>query len=245
VTTLAHLRVLGSTQYGKTYWCNELHQRWPSHDWHKGRRVPRISIFVDTKGTDPLWGARIRSLEPVQRALLHGAKLVYDPPRRADGIAWEEADRHLLHLWGEVQNRARRVQWSSSREPWLQLVVDEADKWEGTYIGADGKLHRHPNTLEDMAARGLGLGLRLVYVTQHPAGINPRTRNNLTEAVVFGLGDEGRRCLQAWGWPARRIAEHTSRRRYFATLTGDGWSFHEPRPRRWDTGMGEAVGAEA
>ena len=231
MTDLSHIMVLGSTQFGKTTWCNDLHVRWPPFDAHEGRRVPRYSVFVDYKGVDPLWGARIRTLQPLSAALLHGQKLVYEPPRRADDVAWEEADRDLLHLWSEVQARARRTHWSSQNDPWIQLIVDEADKWEGTYIGQDGKQRRHPSTLQDMASRGLGLGLRLVYVTQHPAGISPKTRNNLTQRVVFGLGDEGRRCIQAWGWPWQAIDRHTRRPHYFATSTRDGWTFHAPRPR--------------
>jgi hypothetical protein len=229
---LEHLRVVGSTQFGKTTWCNELHRRWPAFAWDGARKVPRYSIFVDTKGIDPLWGARVRSISPLGKAALHGQKLIWDPPRRADGIAWEEADAQLLGLWGSVQAAAQRTGWSSERDPWIQVLVDEAQQWEGTYVGADGKQHRHPGTLEDMAARGLGMGLRLVYITQYPAGIQPKTRNNLTSHVVFGLADEGRTVVENnWGWP-KQIATHTRERFYYATYTRQaGWRYNPPRPR--------------
>lgn len=227
-----HLMVLGTTGSGKTTWCNELHRRWPLHSNVEGRRVPRFSLFVNTKRQRGLWGTPVRRIEPLADALLRGPKLVWNPPRRADGIAWEDADRQLLHLWAEVQRRAEAAAWTDDQEPWLQVVVDEAHKWEGHYTGADGKRHAHPNTLEDMAALGRGLGLRLVYATQHPAGIAPHTRDNLTTRVVFHLGEEGRVVVRSWGWPEPAITRHTSRRYHFATLTRDGWSFHAPRPHR-------------
>lgn len=229
MTNLSHLLVVGATHTGKTTWLNELQRRWPTSTMAGGRRLPAYSILVDTKGQPRLWGRRIQSLEPLSAALMRGPKLVWDPPRRVDGIAWEQASRELLHLWAQVQVVARRLNWQPEWDPWLQVILDEVHKWMGPYLGADGKRHHHPSTVADMASMGLGIGLRLAAATQHPAGIDSHTRDNLTARVVFRPGDEGRRCLQSWGWPAQAIAEHTRRPHAFAAMRRDGsWSFHEP-----------------
>lgn len=216
-----HLMVLGTTGTGKTTYTNELH-----------RTFPRVSLFIDTKGGTEFWGVRIRRLDELQRHLFAGRdKLIWDPPRRADGIDWESADAQLLNLWGTVQRIGQKAKWSHDRPPWIQLIVDEAQRWEGMYTGADLKQRRHPRTLQDMAAVGLGLGLRLVYVTQYPANLDTDTRDNLRTRVVFDLEDEGRRCIQSWNWPVDDILPHVSKKHHFVTKDPvRGWVRHPPRP---------------
>lgn len=228
----SHMKVIGSTQRGKTTYCNELHREFPSHvTGPDGRRVPRYSIFVDTKGIDPIWGTKVRQLDPLGKVVLNGQKLVYDPPRLPTGIDWAVADLQLQLLWGSVQAAAQRAKWTSDRDPWIQVLVDEAQQWQGVYTGVDGKRRRHPDTLDDMAARGLGMGLRLVYITQYPAGLTPTTRNNLGTSVVYGLEDEGQRVLQSWGWPAADIKAWTDKPYHFASYHAQlGWRYHDPRP---------------
>jgi len=219
-----HIMVLGTTDTGKTTYCNEFQQR-----------ETCASIFVDTKGGSRFWGQRISNLDTqLQRHLQAGHnKLVWDPPRRVDGINWEVADAQLLRFWGRVQAAGQRQHWSHDRPPWIQLIVDEAQRWEGTYTGADRKQHRHPRTLQDMAAVGLGLGLRLVYVTQYPANLDTDTRDNLRTRIVFDLEDEARRCIQAWNWPVDEILPHVAQRHHFVTKDPvHGWRKHPPRPRR-------------
>lgn len=206
-----HMMVLGTTQAGKTTYTNQLHMRFR-----------RISVFVDTKGIDPLWGVKVRSLNPLSRTLLAGKKIVWDPPRGADGIAWERADAELLAFWVKVQETAQRAGWTSERPPWIQLIVDESQMWESE----DSK---RPRTLEDIAARGLGMGCRLVLVTQYPSAMRTKTRGNLETRVVFRLADEGRRCIRGWGWPADEITEWTRNPYHFATYAPiREWQYHRP-----------------
>ena len=54
------------------------------------------------------------------------------------------------------------------------------------------------------------------------AGLDLADRAGLNDdapRAVFGLGDEGRRCIGSWGWPAQAIAQHTQRPHYFAAST--------------------------
>lgn len=208
-----HMLVLGATQNGKTTYTNVLH-----------RRAPGVSIFVDTKGIDPIWGTKVKRINPLSQALLHDKKLVWDPPRQADGIDWKAADAELLTLWGKLQSVAQRTGWTSSRAPWCQIIVDEAQMWESD----DSK---RPRTLEDIAARGLGMGVRLVLVTQHPSGIRVKTRTNLETRVVFRLGDEGHRVIKGWGWPADEIMANAEAKYHFSSYApGLGWRHHKPIP---------------
>jgi hypothetical protein len=208
-----HTFVIGATQKGKTFYCNERHRTWP-----------KISVFVDTKGIDPIWGAKMRDLSVLERHLFNGHdKLVYDPPRGPAGINWDLARPQLLSFWQKVQAKARKHKWSGDRKPWVQLELDEAQVW----------LDECGDIIEDMCARGLGMGLVVVLITQHPAGLNgklgTRIRNNLDTRVVFGLGDEGRRCIQSWQWPVEAITAWTQHPYHFATNDPKrGWLGHCP-----------------
>lgn len=216
-----HVMIIGATQKGKTTYANRMH-----------RTFHKVSIFVDTKGIDPLWGTRVRSLANLSETLMLGDKIVYDPPRRADGIVWEEAHRDLLSLWSRVQAAAIRCKWSSERPPQIQVKVDEVHRWQSPYTNEEGKTVRPPDTIEDMATRGLGMGLRLGCITQYPAGLRTETRNCLDTRIVYGLGDEGRRCIRSWGWPEPAITAWTNHPYHFASShPALGWRLHCPTPR--------------
>jgi hypothetical protein len=203
-----HMMVLGATQTGKTTYAKDLH-----------RRFRAISVFVDTKGIDTVWGVPIRNLG-APLPVLQGKKLVWRPPRGPSGIDWPEATAQLRQFWGRIQAVSKRAGWTSDRPPFIQLLLDEAQRWEA---------NSDPGLLEDMSACGLGMGLRLVYITQHPAGLSTETRNNLETRIVFRLGDEGRRCIQGWSWPADAIAAHTQRQFCFASNDPAlSWRYHEP-----------------
>lgn len=207
-----HMLVVAATQAGKTFYVNELH-----------RKFRRRSVFVDTKGIDPIWGAKVRTLRPLNQVALKGQKLVYDPPRLLAGIDFEKARADLEHFWGKVQALAQGTRWTSDRPPWIQLVIDEAQVW----------LDECGDLIEDMAARGLGMGLRLILITQYPAGLNgklgTRIRNNLETRIVLRQGDEGRRCIQGWQWPVNLIIPWTEQKFHFASYApGLGWRVHCP-----------------
>lgn len=213
---VTHVLVIGTTRSGKTFYVNRLH-----------RRYPRRSLFVDTKGVDPLWGLRIHDLDDAAAAFQRSSKVIWDPPRTTTGIDWPNAIAQLERFWGRVQGIAKRTR----RQPWpyLQVVVDEAQQWEGRYTLPNGTTRAIPPILEDMAARGLGLGLRLVYVTQYPAGLKPKTRSNLNTRIAFAPGDEAARVMQQWGWPLDVVTAATARPHAFATyLREHGWRNHAP-----------------
>jgi hypothetical protein len=224
VRIVTHILVVGTTRAGKTRYTNKLH-----------RTFPGISIFVDTKGSlsDAIWGVRTRNLDDVPRLLKAGhKKIVWDPPRTEDGIDFDVAGAQLRRLWGRVQHVGTRTRLQEG-QPYIQLVIDEAQQWEGFYLTRDDKgrpqRRPHPATLEDMAARGLGLGLRLVYVTQYPTGLQPKTRTNLNTRIIFAPGDEGERCLQQWGWPLDLIKAGTAAPWHFLSYVREwGWCQHAP-----------------
>lgn len=231
---LTHIKLIGTTRTGKTTYLNQLHRLYPSHLEVEGRRVPRFSIFIDTKGVDRIWGAPIRRLDPMGQAMLHGQKLVYRPPRLLNGLVdWPTADAQLLGLWGSVQTAAQRTQWTDDKDPWVQLVIDEAHEWVGTYQDpVTGKRRQHPPTVYEMASRGLGMGLRLVYASQYPTTLSTKTRDNFLTTVIFGFGEEAKRTLGTW-YPDTidQLEAHTRKPYHFATHTREnGWRFHGPIP---------------
>jgi hypothetical protein len=209
-----HMMIIATTQSGKTVYANERHQKWP-----------RFSIFVDTKGIDPIWGARTSTLVPLGAVRCKGPKVVYDPPRTTTSIDWTRAREHFVGFWGKVQEMARQNRWSSDQPPWIEFIVDEAQVWEQDDVIAE--------VLSDMAARGLGMGLVLVYISQHPKALSTVTRNNLDTRVVLRLGDEGRRCISSWGWPEPAITAWTVHPYHFCTSDPrNGWRLHCPIPVR-------------
>lgn len=207
-----HMLVVAATQAGKTYYVNERHRKF------RGR-----SVFVDTKGIDPIWGTKVRTLQPLARTLLKDRKLVYAPPRQLASIDWERARADLEHFWGKMQALAVTSKWSSERPPWMQIVIDEAQVW----------LDECGDLIEDMTARGLGMGLVVVLITQYPAGLNgklgTRIRNNLETRIVLRQGDEGRRCIQSWQWPVDELVPWTEQKYHFASYAPViGWRMHCP-----------------
>ncbi|MEA3142897.1 MAG: hypothetical protein QOG31_221 [Thermoplasmata archaeon] len=218
VRIVTHILVIATTRAGKTTWTNKLH-----------RTFPGISIFVDTKASlaDAIWGVRVRSL-PQAWALIKAGhkKIVWDPPRTATGIDFPAAHAQLAQFWGLVQLVGRRHRIKEGR-PYIQLILDEAQQWEGTYV-VDGVSKRHPPILEDMAARGLGLGLRLVYVTQDPIGVQRKTRTNLNTRIILAPG-EGELVLRQWGLPVDWIKSITAQPYHFVSYVREfGWRAHRP-----------------
>lgn len=207
-----HLLVVAATQAGKTVWANTRH-----------RKFRKRSVFVDTKGIDPIWGTKVRTLRPFAQVMLKDKKLVYDPPRLVSGIDWVNARADLETFWAKVQAMAKASNQTPERTPWIQIVIDEAQVW----------LDECGDIIEDMTARGLGMGLVVVLITQYPAGLNgklgTRIRNNLETRIVLRQGDEGRRCIQSWQWPVDPLTRWTEEKYHFASYyPGIGWRLHCP-----------------
>lgn len=112
MTSEAHLLDIGETQSGKTYYANQLHQRFP-----------RVSIFFNTNEVPYVWGQRIVAPSQLREGLKNGTtKFVYQPNQNL-----ERADQQLAELREYLFAHAK-----PGTPIWGQVVVDEAQKFPET-----------------------------------------------------------------------------------------------------------------
>lgn len=199
---MSHLLVIGETQSGKTFWCNQL---------HRGGPKTILSVFFNTNHVGYIWGTRVSSLDHVKRVVAAGDRRInYDPPADLAG-----ARAHLEALWQYLLLKGREGPL------WCRLFVDEAQRFEPPG-DAEG-------TVEDATRRALGKGIQVVAITQYPTGLKPGTRTNCTQRVIFRPGIEGVRFLKTYGEYPGDVVTHTAAQRAWASYTPvRGWKYHPP-----------------
>lgn len=199
---MSHMLVIGETQSGKTYWCNQLHRGGPSR---------LLSVFFNTNHVGYIWGVRVSSLDQFKRAVAAGStRINYDPPSDLAG-----ARAHLEALWQYLLGFGREGPL------WCRVFVDEAQRFEPPG-DAEG-------TVEDATRRALGKGIQVVAITQYPTGLKPGTRTNCTQRVIFRPGIEGTRFLLTYGTYPPEVIPWTAVPRQWSSYTPTlGWRFHPP-----------------
>lgn len=104
-----HVLVIGETQSGKTYYANQLHQRWP-----------QLSIFYNTNEVPYVWGQRVQGVREIREGVKQGTrKFVFQPSQSA-----ATAEAQLRGLQAYLYSHAK-----PGTPVWCQLVVDEAQKF--------------------------------------------------------------------------------------------------------------------
>lgn len=207
-----HILLLGDTQSGKTFFANQLHRTFKIHH-PDGSTTPGLSIFWNANRVRYVWGHVATSIQGLKQLAVAGVRHInYLPPEnKPAALAQLDALRTWLFQWGQRANAGR---------VWVQVLVDEVQRYTGENL--------EPNPIRELATRGLGLGIRLVAITQYPKPIDTTTRTNLKTRIFFDPGMEGGQFLATYQYPREIIESWTRHKHYWVWYVGrDGPHFED------------------
>lgn len=196
-----HVLVIGGTRSGKSYWTNHLH-----------RTYPHVSIYFNFPRT-AVWGTKVNHPAQVPVALKRDRKINYIPPFNVT-----QAKQHLDQLVALLFKIGQGASYK-----WCQIIIDEAHLF--------ARSQDDDSSIVTVATTGLGhAGIRAVYITQHPKGLNTTIRTNCQHRVMFKPGHEASLFLRNQAWPGvDQVLQHANNTYHFARYDGtDGPFLHTP-----------------
>lgn len=201
-----HVLVIGSTGMGKSYWMSEIAKKY----------LP-VFIFVNPQLEEAIQSiceCNITRPGDILEALDEGYSKIEFVPSEDDKEAIEQLKliRKVLFEFAEDMN-------VREGEFWLDLIVDEAQLYSPLHSRTD---------LENFARRGRRFGIRCWFLTQQPQNLSKGISNNVSNQVIFKLGQYSRTYFHEYKIPVEDHLPHLQKP--FHYLIWDGFRMTEESP---------------